>query len=107
MTNQAELYHKAIEVIENNPKWASGKSIDIVSEEDNKTFNGRPARIWLKNEMGQIIFTLFLEGQTLADNKHYPIKLAHHKPVDGWVTVTTEEQYRQWRFATVKAIGRL
>ncbi len=107
MTNLAEFYNQAIEIIGQNRKWASGETKDIVAKEDNKTLAGKPVQIWLKNEMGQIEFTLFLKGKTLADNKYYRIKLAHHVPVTGWSIIATEKQYLDWRFTTKKAVGRL
>ncbi len=115
MDKPIEFYNQAIEIIENSQKakvseddrFASGETKDIVKKEDNKTLAGRPVQIWLKNEMGQIIFTLFLRGKTLADNKYYSIKLAHSVPVSGWSIVTTKKQYLDWRFTTVKTIGRL
>ncbi len=114
MANPAEFYHTAVKMIENSQKatrkedrFASGETKDMVKKEDNKTLAGKPVQIWLKNEMGQIIFTLFLRGKTLADDKRYSIKLAHSVPVTGWSIVVTEKQYLDWRFTTVKTIRRL
>ncbi len=113
MNDPVEFYNQAVKMIENsrettedNRGWAGGEKREIVSEEDNKTLAGRPVQIWLKNEIGEIFFTLFLKGQTLADNKYYRIKLAHSVPVTGWSITSTEKQYLAWRFATVKKIKR-
>ena len=100
------LYLQAIETISQNRKWASGKTIELSSGK----LNGREAKIWLKNEQGQIKFTLFLEGkpgsQQLLTRKYYTIVLGWFVPVSGWQIVTNEKEYLNWNYKVKQELAR-
>ncbi len=100
------LYHKAIETIGQNRKWASGKTVELESGK----LNGREAKVWLKNERGQIKFTLFLEGkpgsQQLLTREYYTIVLSLFLPVSGWKIVTNEKEYLNWNYKVKQELAR-
>lgn len=98
-----KLYHKAVEVIEDNPRWASGKTIHLAEG----VINGHEVKFWLKNNMGHILLYLFEESKTgnLMDRKYWKYEFGWNVPVSGLKIVATEKTYLDWNFTTRKEFG--
>ncbi len=98
-----KLYYKAIETIEANPKWASGKTIHLVEG----IINGHKVKFWLKNDIGRIWLWLFEESETgnLIDNKYWKYEFGLNIPVSGWKIIATEKTYLDWNFTVRKEFG--
>lgn len=100
-----QVYLKAVKIVQDAPKWANGKTIDVYEG----TLAGRKASVYLKNEDGMITLTLYRAGKdekSLMD-RFYSEKLhiASFIPVSGWKIVGTEADYRLWNRQTRRALG--
>ncbi len=98
-----KLYHKAIETIEDNPRWASGRTVHLAEG----IINSHKVKFWLKNDMGQIWLWLFEESETgnLIDNKYWKYEFALNIPVSGWQIIAKEKTYLDWNFTVRKEFG--
>lgn len=99
-----EVYLKAVKIVQDAPKWANGKTIDVCEG----TLVGRKASVYLKNEAGIITLTLYRAGKDAKDlmGRFYSEKfhIASFIPVTGWKIVSTEADYRFWNRQTRRSL---
>lgn len=96
------LYRKAVAVIKEKPRWASGEILTL----HNGLLRGRPTQVLLKNENGTVYLSLFMEGQGGRMDKRFysqPLAIGLLKPDTGWVVCGVNE-YLVWNRQVRKAM---
>ncbi len=96
------LYRKAVVVIKEKPQWASGETVNLFEG----VIRGCKARVWIKNESGRLLLTLFREGATgRLDKRFYgkPLLVGLFKPDIGWA-FCGEDKYLAWNRQVRKAM---
>jgi hypothetical protein len=88
-------FHRAIEVYAAKPQWAGGEEVTISEGQ----LQGRPGRIYLRNEGGRIILSLYRQGSSLMSNLISPPFPVAILTGNGWATAAdaTEANYLAWQ----------
>ncbi len=105
MITREVIYSEVIKAINQNNQWPSSKKITLADG----MINNRQSEIYLKNKQGQIVLTVFMEGQPgskqLRTRKYFEKVVGWFMPVSGWQIVLNGKECNSWFFSVEKSLG--